>query len=552
MNRCFKNRFFTEIVSEAGFTLVEMLVAMTIASVFFASFTAVVIATVQTLKTGDQRTVAQQNARIAANFLSDEIKQMSELEPPQFSEYRDQRTNSIPRNGECVLNSIGTEVYPVIRQSTDGSARGYIDLNHADASAGIDEYEDFRDDGMPYDIRPLFPNKINFLLNQSTYLPHTVYSTLNPLVPGGAIYLDGESFDLLNNSDNSQAADIRITYEHQKQPPRWGLIPDEGLLKDLYLPIFSSSGGGVNLFGKPFVLLRSFQIENVTGTGRNDWGFNETVSVPYNLVDPDGIDSGIDLTRPSDDLRQIVADHIVDIRFRYFHIRAGQSIEIRYDPYTEHTASSGGGTAVTTNDGYYRYFDQYGQEIFIWATPDEDELELPDPNLTMMEIVEHWRDQSPRLWTFMPVNEFERGLFLFEGWRFVNAVMITIKAANPELQQDYFSSTVNDDTLIDKNEPDFGLGFVDFQKGGSYQDGLNVVDPLWHALDSYREGMKIDNTVTIYPDGNDGPFDFVDPNGNAAFDPGRFVTLQTIVSPPILYSTSREAASQLTFGLSFI
>ena len=198
MNKHLHNRIITQYRSEAGFTLVEMLVAMTIASIFFVSFTAVVVATIQTMKTGDQRTVAQQNARIAANYLADEIKQMSELEPPSYYEYRDPRTGGFPTNGECE-DMFFNEVYPFVRRSTDGSLRGYIDLNHRDASSGIDEYEDFRDDGMPYDVRPLFPNKINFKMNQASYFPHTRYSNLKPPM-GKIIDLDGMSHDLNNGS----------------------------------------------------------------------------------------------------------------------------------------------------------------------------------------------------------------------------------------------------------------------------------------------------------------------------------------------------------------
>jgi prepilin-type N-terminal cleavage/methylation domain-containing protein len=224
-------QFFRKILpqrsAESGFTLIEMLVAMTIASVFFASFTAVVIATVQTMKTGDQRTVAQQNSRIAVNFMADEVKQMQELETPSFSEYRDLKTGGLPRNGE-VVDGFFNEVYPIHRQSTDGSARGYIDLENANASGGDDEYEEFRTDGMPFDVRPLFPNKLNFTMNQSEFFPHTRYSSMDPNLVGGTIDLDGLSFDLANNSDNAQSGSVRVSYEHQKQPPRFGLLHDAG------------------------------------------------------------------------------------------------------------------------------------------------------------------------------------------------------------------------------------------------------------------------------------------------------------------------------------
>lgn len=205
-----------------------------------------------------------------------------------------------------------------------------------------------------------------------------------------------------------------MTYEHQKQPPRWGLVPDEGLFKDLYLPVLGGAGGGVNLFDKAFVLLRSFEVDNVTGGNPNDWGFNSSFKF-HNLIDSAGNDSGIDLTRPSEDLRQIVADHVMDVRFRYFHIRGGLAIEIRYDPYTEHMSVDGSNLPANVNDGYYRYYDHYGQEIYVWSTPDEATLDLPDPGSTTQEIIDHWKDESPDRWTFMPATEYERGLLLFEG-----------------------------------------------------------------------------------------------------------------------------------------
>lgn len=555
-------KIFRQRSGESGFTLIEMLVAMTIASVFFASFTAVVIATVQTLKTGDQRTVAQQNSRIAVNFMADEIKQMKELEPPSFSEYRDLKTGGLPRNGE-VVDEFYNEVYPIYRQSTDGSARGYIDLENANASGGQDEYEDFRTDGMPFDVRPLFPNKLNFIMNQSEFFPHTRYSSMNPNLAGEPIDLDGLSFDLINNSDNTQSGSVRVSYEHQKQPPRMGLLRDsggflsEGFLNDLYLPIQGGAGGGVNLFKKPFVLLRSFELENVTGANPNSWGFNDTLAF-HGLIEPDGTYTGIDLTRPSEDLRQIIADHIVDVRFRYFHVRAGEMIEIRYDPYNEHMGQDGGDSPDNVNDGYYRYYDQHSQEIYSWAISNGDPIDIPDPT---DDVVEEYKSNYPDDWTFLPTNEFERGILLFEGWRFVNTIMITIKGANTELQETYYATVSHEITNLNSgfvDHPDYGLGFVDFQKGTDYlndMQGLNSADPLWHALDSYREGVGRTNGGAIYdpPIGTAAwNFDFVEPNSNAAFDPGRFVTLQTMVTPPVLDSTARKAAAQLTYGLSYL
>lgn len=529
-------------IDDAGFTLVEMLVAMMIAIIFFASFTAVIMATMQTLKTGDQRVVAQQNARIAISFLADEIKQMAELEYPAFSEYRDLQTGGLPRNGE-VRDTFNNLVYPIYRRSTDSSNRGYIDLHHADAPLGIDEYEDFRDDGMPFDVRPLFPNRINFLLAQSTYLPHTRYSNLNPEFMGAPIHLDGPSSDVVNNADNAQAAKIRVSYEHSKQPPRWGVGDDRGLRKNLYLPVLSS--GGVTLYDKKFLLLRNFQIENITADSPNDIGLNATIKW-FDLVNELGTPSGVNLPMPNDNLRQLVAEHIADVRFKYFHIRGNMMIEIRYDPYTDNMESGGGRMPSHVNDGYYRYYDTYGQEIYVWATPD-DFIDLPGPG---DDVWEHYQQYDAP--TFMPVNEFERGTLLFEGWRLVNAVMITVKAMNPDLQNTFLQTISDEITYNDPNHTAFGLGFTDFQRGESYINdfaGLNAADPLWHSLDSYRDGLSITPTSDIKPWDAD-VFDFALPNTNPAFDPGRLVTLQTIVRPPILQKTALDAVGGLRYGLS--
>jgi len=526
----------------------------------------------QTMRTGDQRTVAQQNSRIAVNFMADEIKQASELEPPSFTEYRDPRTQGLPTNGKAVnLNNGGREVYPIIRRSTDGSAEGIIDLNHKDATGGTDEYESFRmkkpgagdvSDGMPYDIRPLFPNKIDFLMNQSGYFPNTRYSSFDPNLAGGIIDLDGQATSV--DFDNAQSAPVRVTYEHQKQPPRTGfkspLLPsDEGTIKNLFLTVAGGSGGGVNLFNKPFVLLRSFELDNVTGRGENDTSRNQTFKY-MDLIDPTGAFTGVQLPNPTPTLRQIVADHVLDIRFRYFHIRGGAWIEIRYDPYTDHMTQ---GTATqmppeNPDDGYYRYFDQYGNEIFTWATGNSQEkIDIPTSN-----IVQEYKDNYPDDLTFMPVNEYERGLLLFEGWRFVNAIMITVKGSNQELLDTYLRTVSPEISsqaygTFDKDSPDFGLGFIDFQRTNSYltdAEGQNAADPLWHGVDSYREGVTIPPGINYIPpdDNNNYPFDVVDPNLNPNFDPGRFVTLQTMVIPPILDTKATQAASQLTYGLSYL
>jgi prepilin-type N-terminal cleavage/methylation domain-containing protein len=532
------------VMSESGFTLIEMLVAMVIAVIFFASFTAVVMATMETLKTGDQRTVAQQNARTAINFMADEIVHMAELEPPPFSEYRDYLTGGLPRNGE-LADEFGNEVYPILRLSTDSSDRGYIDLNHADAQADIDEYEDFRSDGMPYDVRPLFPNRLDFLMSDSAYFPHTRYSSLSPELAGNALDIDGASADFRNNNDNAQSARVRVSYEHRKQPPRFGLETDRGLKKNLYLPVFSASGGGVNLYDKSFLVLRNFQVENVTGQSPNDITQNQTIKF-YNLMDDRNNDTGVDLPGCSNLLREIVADHIVDVRFRYFHIRGGIWIEIKYDPYTTHMDQDGSGLPANVNDGYYRYYDQNGTEIYAWSTP-TDKIDLPDPGDIPSE---HFADYSEL--TFMPMSEYQRGLLLFEGWRFVNTVMITVKGANNELQQKYITTISQEITNTDPDSTDFGLGFTDFQKGSSYlndPEGYNVADPLWHALDSNRDGISTRPDSDIKPWDAD-TFDFVEPNTNPMFDPGRFVTLQTMVTPPELEQSAYDAARQLRFGLT--
>ncbi|MCX6645535.1 MAG: prepilin-type N-terminal cleavage/methylation domain-containing protein [bacterium] len=58
---------------QKGFTLVEMLVALMISAIFFSIFVGVVLATFETLRSGDERTVAQQNARIGLNYIANDI-----------------------------------------------------------------------------------------------------------------------------------------------------------------------------------------------------------------------------------------------------------------------------------------------------------------------------------------------------------------------------------------------------------------------------------------------------------------------------------------------
>jgi Mg2+/citrate symporter len=64
--------------------LVEMLVALMIAAIFFSVLTGVILATFETLRTGDERTVAQENARVGLNYIANDIRHATEIAPLSF------------------------------------------------------------------------------------------------------------------------------------------------------------------------------------------------------------------------------------------------------------------------------------------------------------------------------------------------------------------------------------------------------------------------------------------------------------------------------------
>jgi prepilin-type N-terminal cleavage/methylation domain-containing protein len=564
--------FRHKIKSAGGFTMVEMLVAMAIAGIFLTVFIGVVVATFQTLRTGDERTAAQQNARVALRFIVRDLKQAIEISPRRLEEPYDPALGGFPRDENSIDNfdPDGTRLaWPIYRRTTDsdtfGGTNGYIDLDHND------EYVQFRDDEKPFDIRPLAPNRLEMLLNTDAYYSHTQYWDI------GEYNLD---LDLGGVADNQQAMMTRVTYEHQIAPPITQIYANEfdSNEKDFILPVNRDGAPGINV-EEEFCVVRSFETEFF------DDAINTDVSVPSEIE----INEGIELDVDSYAFRQPLADHIIDVRFRYWHVSPTtpqaleivsfapgsqyydsntRMLEIRYDPNVVNAyddPNGGSGTVINSNDGYYRYFDERGVEIYAWYDYDDgsmvDYVDLDDTEpFTLGQTncfytlyldeqtltVDHPAFASRFLGTGW--EDYERGVLLFEGWRFINAVSVTIRATNRE-NLDKYKSSINTRAGLVRDNPDFGQGFIDFghediPPSGIEDDGnINTLEPFYRAVDSYR-----DNTVLV-----DGlyAYDFVEPNINPNYDPNSFVTLEMFVVPPAMRTLAIESEELLTFGFSY-
>lgn len=551
------------IKSSSGFTIIEMLVAMAIAGIFFGIFVGVVMATFQTLRTGDERSVAQQNARVAMRFIVQDIKQAIEIAPRRLDEPYDPVDGGLPRDEFAEDNfDPALLAYPLYRRTTDGDydasddSPGYIDLYFAGSGGDGDEYGFFRTDGAPYDIRPLAPNRLELLLNTDSFYSHTEYWGDDPetLIP------PPEPFEMdLDNSgaaDNPQALRTRVTYEHQIAPPRVQLYLEEyeGLEKKFRLPVNRRNSPGVAV-DEEFCVMRSIQTE-LFFDEPNTYMIVE--SVPESRLK---VDSYV--------FRQPLADHIIDVRFRYWHVAPNSGfitantsmIEIRYDPDIDHAVgdpNGGGGDPIDTDDGYYRYFTIRGQEIFVWYNYTESSMVefvdpgLPDPFSPIPDysFIMRYRDDLP------PGNEeYDRGILLFEGWRFINMVSVTIRATNRE-NLNKFKSTIDylNETgvaLDDRRDyPDYKMGFIDFGRGtGAAATGIqdrdnpNVFDPFYRAIDSHRFDTLVINGSYV--------FDLVEPNINPNYDPNSFVTLEVFVVPPIVKAIAEQSERLLWYGFSF-
>jgi len=533
-----------------------MMVAMGIAAIFLSIFIGVVMATFQTLRTGDERTNAQQNARVAMRFIVQDIKQAVEIAPRRLEEPYDPVFGGLPRDENSIdqFDPFGTDdAYPIYRRTTDGdlAGGGYIDLSFDGAAGDGDEYDDFRTDGAPYDIRPLAPNRIELMLNTDSYYSHTQYFGDDP----ETLPFDLRQFQMdIDNggaADNPQSLRTRVTYEHQIAPPKVQMYVDEfdGNEKNFRIPVNRNDlSGGVQV-DEEFVIVRSTETEFM------DDILNTDISVP-SFANPDmNVDSYA--------FRQPLADHVIDLRFRYWHvppfsggiINANTSmIEIRYDPDISHAEgdpNGGSGTGIDTDDGYYRYYTPRGQEIFVWYNyDDENMVEFVDPSLAdpfdsvvAPAFIMRYRDDLPA-----GNEEHDRGILLFEGWRFINMVSVTIKTTNRE-NLDKFKSSIDHASWPNRDDDDYGMGFIDFGKGTFPPSGIedkaspNVLDPLYRAVDSYRT-----DTRTIA--GSD-LFDFVEPNINPNYNPSSFVTIEMFVVPPIVKAVSEQSESLLWYGLSY-
>ena len=524
-----------------GFTLIEMLVALLIASIFFSVFIGVVLATFETLRTGDERTTAQQNARVAINYIANDIRHATDIAPLRFEAYRDWATGGFPVNEDVIDPFFGgaTKAWPIYRESIDGDPRGYIDLDIKNGTGEGDEYISFRDDGLPYDVRALSPNKINLTFFGSSYFPETDYWH------GAWNQID---LDLKGGGwvSNPTAGSVRVTYEHQLVAP---------LHRELYDPNFSGREKSFDMVvsrqdansiadKQEFVVVRSFSMRNPT-QATPDVG--ETGIQPNNGANYLGnVSPQIRIDQPL--LRQPVADHVIGMRFRYWHISGNVMLEIRYDP---NTADMGGN--VTTNDGYYRYFNQYGREIYVYYNPTATQM-VP---LLKTDYTEADWDSVPGGSFYIDggddgTDEYQRGLLLFEGWKYVNAISITVKTANNQTLNIYKSS-INQNVTVpgapgyDLNNPDYGMGFVDFGLQDTFTDAagtLNAYEPLYQGADNVRQSSITFGTYNL--------FDFVEPNMNPNYDASAFTTLQTFVVPPALGQRADQATEQLRFRLDHI
>ncbi|HYE79716.1 MAG TPA: prepilin-type N-terminal cleavage/methylation domain-containing protein, partial [bacterium] len=360
-----------------GFTIVELLVAMAIAAIFFTSFFTVVATTLETLRTGDERTVAQQNARFALQTLVAELRTTAEIEPRPAREASDPGgLPGLPRTPDANNPMTGTadDGWPVLQRSTDDSTRGYIELDHRDANGGDEQYEEFRGDGRPFDVRPLSPNRLTVKLGNPQFYGNTEYQFLNPTTAGGGAGswdLDDSTAAVGGTTDNPTTANTIVTYEHQVAPPRvpvYDTLPGtptvydyllDGLVKRLYVMNNSNplildtdavnlANGGqaertslTNDLVPEFYLLRSFSTENPTNV------FAATTT-PTSLYEaPSGLGNGsrrgVGVFVPQVHLRQPVADHVIDTRFRYWTHAGGTWFEIRYDPNVERAGQGSGG-----------------------------------------------------------------------------------------------------------------------------------------------------------------------------------------------------------------
>lgn len=522
---------------QRGFTLIEMLVALMIAGIFFSVFVGVIMATFETLRSGDERTVAQQNARTAINYMANDIRHATEIAPLRLEAYRDWVSGGFPINDNVMDPFTGTDAWPIYRQSVDGDPKGYIDLDVDGGTGDGDEYAYFRDDGFPYDVRALAPNRLSLTFFGGTYFPNTQYYAL-----GLPIDLDFGG----SSVPNPQTAMIRVTYEHQLVPPLSTDVYEpsfSGLKKRFDMAVNRQGAAGVSDEAE-FVIVRSFEMENPT-VSRPDVG--ETSTPAYSTPGIGSAQIRIDHRL----LRQPLADHVINLRFRYWYIKGNDMIEIRYDPDMSHI----GGNSTGTDDGYYRYFDRYGQEIYVWYNWDSGEM-VP---LLATDADEDDFDNVPPNSFYIDggdsgTDEYQRGLLLFEGWRFVNAVSITTKTANNQTLNIY-KSTINQRISspasgdYDPGNADFGMGFIDFGIDAGFTDsggdmsvyGLNAFEPLFQAADNIRASSTVINGENL--------FDFVEPNMNPNYDASTFTTLQTFVVPPALVKKADLAVRQLRFGL---
>jgi hypothetical protein len=546
-----------------------MMVTVLIATIFFGVFATVIYTTFNTLRTGDERVLAQQNARTAVDWLAREIVQAKEINPPRFEEgsFGKQAYGSL-------LDDTGPFSESQIRRQPDDDGgsdtgpnpMGWMALRwgtfqamEPDRSFELNPYAKHG-----FDIRPLHPNRLSILKSGAQYYKHTNYAWWEDI--GGTPYEE-----VINLNDRSRPVDppdcfdTIITFEHQVIPGNFDyrMVEEDyneleltGRVKRFHIATIKTSVGNYpwykltgdspassfNVFNREFSISRSIEVLDPR---------EEDERVPPNSVYYTPFsDATSTLMIDSPGLAMPVADHIIDLRFRYFgRNEYGQEIEIRYDadPGSNPTSCGGGGywKGCTNDDGewtqdinitehipgigVYRYYDPYGNELS-FSTGDSDIPE--DSGILSIEILDGAGGDynSRNNLGGIPMS------MVFEGWRYIDTVEITIRAASGETLEDFRGSIYNESPNL-ADRPDFMMGFTSMAVPGYDRD-----NPFFDNSRGVR-GEKHFYNVNNYrrdENGNDAfgrnRFDFSEPVVNPDFNPGEYITIQKRVQPPIIAS----------------
>jgi hypothetical protein len=546
-----------------------MMVTVMIATIFFGVFATVIYTTFNTLRTGDERVLAQQNARTAIDWMSREITQAEEINPPRFEEgsfgrlaygsvYDDSQPFSESQLRRQSDDDGGAEIV-TLNDVTDNPmgwmalAYGTFEILEPERSWELNPYAKHG-----FDVRPLNPNRLSILKSGAQYYRHTNYVYWDDIT-------NTPQEELINLNDRGRPVDPSdsfetiVTFEHQVIPGNFDYrlaqedyadIDFLGRVKRFQIATLKTSFGNYpwykltgdspasafNVFQREFCIARSFEVLDPIQVDQRVPP-NSTFFTPFQ-------DATSVLQSDSPGMTMPVADHIIDLRFRYFgRNEYGQEIEIRYDP--DPTASGFTYYKETTNDdgevveefypicpnlpgiGVYRYYDPYGNELdFRTGNYNDDtgiyEITAPDGEAGDYESRNHWGGVNDKM--------------IFEGWRYIDTIEITVRAASGETL-DEFRSTIYNESPALARRPDYKMGFTSMAVPGYDRDstyfnpGLGVRgEKYFYNVNNYRRG----------PNGDDAfgwrRFDFSEPVVNPDFNPGEYITLQKRVRPPIIAS----------------